>query len=40
MLHVKGFYKTIIITTCKTDFRENICLKITRSDVLLLKYGE
>ena len=39
-LHVKVFYKTITTTICKTDFRENICLKITRPDAPLLKYGE
>ena len=34
----KNHYKTI--TICKTEFAENICLKITRPDVHLLKYGE
>ena len=27
-------------TICKSEFRENICLKITRPDGLLLNYGE
>ena len=32
--------KPLTITICKTEFTENICLKITRPDVPLLKYGE
>ena len=40
MLHVKAIYKTTTITACKTEYRENICLKTTRTDVRLLKYGE
>ena len=36
----KNQNKTITITICKTEFRGNIYLKITRFDVPLLKYGE
>ena len=36
----KNQHKTINLTICKTEFRENICLKITWPDVLLLKCSE
>ena len=36
----KNQCKTIIITICKIEFRENICLKIARPNELLLKYCE
>ena len=39
-MHVKIFYKTKTITICKTELTENTCLKITRPDEPLLKYGE
>ena len=32
--------KPLTITICETEFTENICLKITRSDVRLLKNDE
>ena len=36
----KKQHKTITLTICETEFRDNIGLKITRSDVCLQKYGE
>ena len=32
--------KPLTITICKTEFTENICLKITRPDVRLLRYDD
>ena len=32
--------KPLTTTICKTEFTESICLKISRSDVRTLKYGE
>ena len=36
----KNQHTTIITTFCNTEFRENICLKMTWPNVRLLKYGE
>ena len=36
----KNQHKTTTKTICKTTFTVSICLKITRPDVRLLKYGE
>ena len=33
----KNQHKAITLTYCKTEFRENICLKISRPDGRLLK---
>ena len=35
----KNQHKIKTITICETEFRENVYLKVTRPDVLLLKYG-
>ena len=36
----KNQHKTISLAICKTELKENICLKITRPDGLLLGYVE
>ena len=36
----KNQHKTITLAICETEFRENLCLKITWLHVRLQNYGE